>query len=76
VSSFFKRCFNERRLRPPFLFVRIAVGEAGVRTAAHGFQPWVSSSIVTVSASGRAKESFLSPAEAGLQNGEHPFSHA
>src|SRR5437660_7816900 len=43
------------------------VGEAGVRTVAHGFTRGKSRSGHVVSPPWRAKESFLSPAEAGSQ---------
>jgi hypothetical protein len=43
------------------------VGVAGVRTVAHGFEPWEIGAREDVSALQRAKESSLSPAKAGSQ---------
>ena len=44
---------------------RCPVGVAGVRTVAHGFEPWVFDCARSVSPLQRAKESFLSPVKTG-----------
>jgi hypothetical protein len=49
--------------------VKASAAKPAVRTVAHGFEPWVNRSFFAfVSAPGRARESFLSPAQAGSQN--------
>gem|GEM_PF-6161467 len=43
------------------------VGETGVRTVAHGFEPWDLRSREICESAERAKESFLSPVKTGSQ---------
>jgi hypothetical protein len=52
-----------------------SAAKRAVRTVAHGFEPWVNRWFFgVVSAPWRARESFLSPAEAGSQN-RHTFDY-
>jgi hypothetical protein len=54
---------------------RSPVAEGGVRTVAHGVQPW-EKSVIFASPLERAKESFLSPAKAGSQVERNLLTHA